>query len=280
MAFYLREIAQGQAMTAWWLAYPVLGIFGGFCAGLFGVGGGMVLVPLLFMLFGAQGFPVEHMMHLALGTSMATIALTSLSSMRAHHAHGAVRWDIFRSMAPGLLLGTLCGSLFVSGIPTRPLAMAFTIIVFCASGQMMLDLKPQPHRQLPGPPGLFAVGTGIGVLSSIVAAGGGFVSVPFMVFCNVVMHKAVGTSSALGFPIAVAGLVGYVASGWNVTALPPYTLGYVYLPGLLGVVAMSMLVAPIGARLAHRLPVRQLKRAFGGLLAVLAIKMLLGLLYS
>jgi uncharacterized membrane protein YfcA len=265
-------------LSLWWLAYPLLGLFGGFCAGLFGVGGGMVLVPLLFMLFGAQDFPAAHAMHLALGTSMATIALTSLSSMRAHHAHGAVRWDIVRHMAPGLLAGTLSGSLVVATIPTRPLAMIFTAIVFWAATQMMLDFKPQPHRQLPGPFGLFTAGAAIGALSSLVAAGGGFVSVPFMVFCNVVMHKAVGTSSALGFPIAVAGLLGYVASGWNVAALPPYSLGYVYLPGMFGIVVMSMLVAPLGARLAHRLPVRQLKRAFGGLLALLATKMLVGLL--
>jgi uncharacterized membrane protein YfcA len=279
VAFHLREIAEGKAVTLWWLAYPLLGIFGGFCAGLFGVGGGMVLVPLLFMLFGAQGFPVEHLMHLALGTSMATIALTSISSMRAHHAHGAVRWDIVRNMAPGLLLGTLSGSLFVSAIPTRPLAMIFTVIVFWASGQMILDFKPKPHRQLPGPPGQFAAGLGIGAVSSVVAAGGGFMSIPFMVFCNVVMHKAVGTSSALGFPIAIAGLVGYIGTGWKVASLPPYSLGYVYLPGLVGVVAMSIVMAPIGARLAHRLDVRQLKRAFGGLLSLLALKMLFGLIH-
>ncbi len=265
-------------MTLWWLAYPLLGLFGGFCAGLFGVGGGMVLVPLLFMVFGEQGFPLEHMMHLALGTSMATIALTSISSMRAHHAHGAVRWDIVRSIAPGLLLGTLSGSLFVSGIPTRPLAITFTVIVFWAAAQMIMDFKPKPHRQLPGPSGLFLVGVAIGVVSSVVAAGGGFMSVPFMVFCNVVVHKAVGTSSALGFPIAIAGSIGYIVTGWNVTALPPYALGFVYLPGLLGVAAMSIIVAPIGARLAHRLHVKQLKRAFGGLLALLALKMLFGLM--
>jgi uncharacterized membrane protein YfcA len=278
MAFHLRKAAEGKSVTLWWLAYPLLGLFGGFCAGLFGVGGGMVLVPLLFMLFGAQDFPGEHMMHLALGTSMATIALTSISSMRAHHAHGAVRWDIVRNMTPGLLLGTLCGSLFVSGIPTRPLAMIFTTIVFLASAQMILDFKPKPHRQMPGPPGQFAAGLGIGAISSVVAAGGGFMSIPFMVFCNVVMHRAVGTSSALGFPIAVAGLVGYIVTGWNVATLPPYAFGYVYVPGLAGVVAVSMLVAPTGARLAHRLPVQQLKRTFGVLLALLALKMLFGLL--
>jgi uncharacterized membrane protein YfcA len=143
---------------------------------------------------------------------------------------------------------------------------------------MMLDFKPKPHRQMPGPAGRFVAGGIIGVVSALVAAGGGFLSIPFMVFCNVVIHHAVGTSAALGFPIAVAGMIGYLVAGWNATNLPPFAFGYIYLPGLVGVVAVSMLVAPYGARLAHRLPVKQLKRAFGGFLALLATKMLHSLL--
>ena len=262
----------------WWLVYLALGAFTGFVAGLFGVGGGLTLVPLLFMLFAAQVFPPEHLMHLALGTSMATIVITSIASMRAHHSHGAVRWDIVRSMAPGLVLGTLGGSFFASSIPTRPLAMVFTAIVYYAALQMMLDFKPKAHRQLPAAGGIFAAGLGIGTVSSMVAAGGGFLSIPFMVFCNVAIHEAVGTSSALGFPIAVAGLVGYVISGWGAPGLPEYSLGYVYLPAFACIVSMSFLMAPFGARLAHRLPVKQLKRAFGGFLALLATKMLWSLL--
>ena len=232
-------------MTLWWLAYPLLGIFAGFVAGLFGVGGGLTIVPLLFMLFTAQAFPVEHSMHLALGTSMATIVLTSF---------------------------------FATWVPTRPLAMVFTAIVYYASIQMMLDFKPKPHRQLPGTPGMAVAGTLIGIVSSLVAAGGGFLSIPFMVFCNVVIHQAVGTSAALGFPIAVAGTVGYIVSGMKIGGLPEYSLGYIYLPAFIGVVAMSMLIAPLGAKTAHKLPVKQLKRAFGGFLALLASKMLHGLL--
>jgi uncharacterized membrane protein YfcA len=278
MDLHRQAVDQGREMTLWWLAYPLLGVFAGFVAGLFGVGGGLTIVPLLFMLFTAQAFPVEHSMHLALGTSMATIVLTSVSSMRAHHAHGAVRWDIVRSFAPGLVIGTLSGSFVATWIPTRPLAMVFTAIVYYASVQMMLDFKPKPHRQIPGTAGMVLAGGIIGVVSSLVAAGGGFLSIPFMVFCNVVIHQAVGTSAALGFPIAVAGTVGYIVSGLKAGGLPEYSFGYIYLPAFIGVVAISMLIAPVGARLAHRLPVKQLKRGFGVFLALLASKMLHGLL--
>lgn len=261
-------------MSWWWLAYPLLGCFAGFIAGLFGVGGGLTIVPLLFMLFAAQGFPPEHVMHLSLGTSMATIVVTSISSMRAHHAHGAVRWEIVKAMAPGLVLGTLGGSLFASHVPTRPLAFAFTAIVFYASLQMVLDFKPKPTRALPRTAWLFLVGTVIGIVSSLVAAGGGFLSIPYMVWHNVTIHHAVGTSAALGFPIAVAGTIGYIAAGWKATGLPAGSLGYIYLPAFVGVSAMTMLIAPLGAKTAHRLPVKQLKRAFGVFLALLATKML------
>lgn len=265
-------------MNWWLLTYPLVGLFTGFIAGLFGVGGGLTLVPILFMLYATQGFPVDQLMHLALGTSMATIVLTSISSMRAHHGHGAVRWDIVRTMAPGLVLGTFGGSMIASVVPTRPLVMMFVGIVYYAGLQMVLDFKPKPHRQLPGPLGRFAVGGAIGVVSSLVAAGGGFLSIPFMLFCNVVIHHAVGTSAALGFPIALAGMIGYVVSGWSTTGLPAGSLGYVYLPAVIGIVATSMLVAPMGARLAHSLPVKKLKRLFGIFLAILATKMLHSLL--
>lgn len=269
-----KPIAGNEDMTLWWLAYPLLGIFGGFVAGLFGVGGGLTLVPFMYMLFVAQNFPPDHVMHLALGTSMATIVFTSISSMRAHHAHGAVRWDIVRTMAPGLVLGTFGGSLVAGQVPTGPMTAIFVVIVYYASLQMMLDFKPHAHRQMPGNLGRFVAGGVIGVISSLVAAGGGFLSVPFMLFCNVAIHNAVGTSSALGFPIAVAGAVGYIVAGWSDSGLPAYSFGYIYLPAFIGIVAMSILMAPVGAKLAHKLPVKQLKRAFGGFLALLATKML------
>lgn len=261
-------------MSWWWLAYPLLGCFSGFIAGLFGVGGGLTIVPLLFMIFTAEGLPLEHLMHLALGTSMATIMLTSVSSMRAHHRHGAVRWDIVRNMSIGLVIGTFGGSFIAGAIPTRPLAFVFTGIVYYAAIQMVLDFKPAPTRALPGNVAQGTAGGFIGVVSSLVAAGGGFLSIPYMIWHNVPIHKAVGTSSALGFPIAVAGTLGYIAVGYASSDLPAYSLGYIYLPAFLGVSAMTVLVAPLGAKVAHGLPVKQLKRAFGVFLAILATKML------
>lgn len=265
-------------MTLWLLSYVMLGLASGFIAGLFGVGGGLTIVPILLLLFQAQGFPDAQIMHLALGTAMATIVVTSISSMRAHHRQGGVRWDIFRSMAPGLVGGTLLGSLFASRVPTDAMAMAFTVIVYWAALQMLLDIKPKPTRQLPGSGGLLGVGGLIGGVSSLVAAGGGFLSVPFMVLCNVPIRQAVGTSAALGFPIAAAGVVGYISGGWGVADLPGPHLGFVYLPAFVGVVVSTVFMAPVGARMAHRLPVKQLKRAFGVMLALLASKMLWNLL--
>lgn len=265
-------------MTWWLLTYLLLGLGSGFVAGLFGVGGGLTIVPILLMLFQAQGFPETELMHLALGTAMATIVITSISSMRAHNKLGGVRWDIFKGMAPGLVLGTLVGSLFASRVPTHTMAVVFTGIVYWASLQMLLDIKPKPSRDLPATSGLVGVGGLIGGVSSLVAAGGGFLSVPFMVLCNVNIRQAVGTSSALGFPIALAGVVGYIAGGWSIPDLPGPRLGFVYLPAFLGVVVTTIFMAPVGAKLAHRLPVKQLKRAFGVMLALLATKMLWNLL--
>ncbi len=265
-------------MTLWLFSYVLLGLASGFIAGLFGVGGGLTIVPILLLLFQAQGFPDAQIMHLALGTAMATIVVTSISSMRAHHRQGGVRWDIFRSMAPGLVGGTLLGSLFASRVPTDAMAMVFTLIVYWAALQMLLDIKPKPTRQLPGSGGLLGVGGLIGGVSSLVAAGGGFLSVPFMVLCNVPVRQAVGTSAALGFPIAAAGVVGYIAGGWGLADLPGPHLGFVYLPAFIGVVVSTVFMAPVGAKLAHRLPVKQLKRAFGLMLALLASKMLWNLL--
>ena len=265
-------------MTWWLLSYVALGLASGFVAGLFGVGGGLTIVPILLLLFKAQAFPEDQLMHLALGTAMATIVVTSISSMRAHHQHGGVRWDVFRGMAPGLVAGTLLGSLFASRVATDLLAISFTAIVYWAALQMLLDLKPKASRQLPGVGGLLGVGGLIGGVSSLVAAGGGFMSVPFMALCNVPIRQAVGTSAALGFPIAAAGVIGYIAGGWHVAGLPGPNLGFVYLPAFLGVVVSTIFMAPVGARLAHRLPVKQLKRAFGAMLALLATKMLWSLI--
>ena len=259
----------------WWLAYIGLGLFTGFSAGMLGIGGGLVMVPALTMMFAAQaGFPPAEILHLALGTSIATILFTSLSSLRAHHQHGAVLWKVVIQIAPGILLGTLLGSLFASNVPAKPLALFFSCFVCFVALQMVLNLKPKPTRELPGAGGVFAVGTGIGAISSLVAIGGGAFTVPFLTWCNVRVQHAIGTSAAVGFPIAVGGTLGYIYNGMGHVDLPPGSLGYVYLPALTWLVPPSMLLAPVGAKLAHRLPIATLKRIFACLLIALASRML------
>ncbi|MDD3353024.1 sulfite exporter TauE/SafE family protein [Zoogloea sp.] len=258
----------------WLLAYLVLGAFVGFFAGLLGVGGGAIMVPMLTSLFAAQGFPREHMVHVALGTSMAAIVVTSISSLRAHHKHGAVRWDIVKGVAPGVLAGTFAGTFIASRAPTQPLALFFSCFTAYVAVQMILNVKPKPSRDLPGPVGLVAVGSGIGAVSALVAIGGGSLSVPFMTWCNVKVQHAIGTSAAIGLPIALAGALGYLINGWAAEGLPPWTIGFINLPALLLVAAVSSLTAPVGAGLAHRLPVATLKKIFACVLVVLSAKML------
>jgi len=258
----------------WWLSYPLLGAFVGFFAGLLGLGGGGIMVPMLTTLFVAQGFPGEKSVHLALGTSMAAIVLTSVSSLRAHHAHGAVRWDIVRAITPGILAGTFAATFVAARVPSGPLAIFFACFMAYVSLQMMVNLKPKPSRELPGAIGMSAVGAGIGGVSALVAIGGGSLSVPFMTWCNVRVQHAIGTSAAIGLPIALAGTVGYLVNGWGGAGMPALSLGFVYLPALVLVSAVSMVTAPLGARLAHRLPVATLKRVFAGVLLLLCAKML------
>lgn len=252
----------------------VLGCGGGFLAGLLGVGGGMVLVPFMTFLLSSRGMPAEHVVKIAVATSLATIVFTSVSSVRAHHAHGAVRWDIVRWLAPGIVLGSLLGAQLARVLPSRALAVLFGLFVGFSATQMFLDRKPRPSRALPGSGGMFGVGGVIGAISALVGAGGAFMSVPFMVACNVPVHRAVGTSSALGFPIALAGSIGYVIAGWSLHDMPAGTLGYLYLPALLTIASASVLMAPVGARAAHRLDVKKLKRVFATLLYSLAGYML------
>jgi uncharacterized membrane protein YfcA len=264
-------------MTAWLLGYALLGAVAGFFAGLLGVGGGAIMVPVLALMFAAQGFPEAHLMHLALGTSMAAIVFTSISSLRAHHAHGAVIWPIVRTIAPGIVVGTLAGAQLAAAVPTRPLAIFFAAFIAYVAVQMILNVKPKPSRDLPGRAGMFGVGAFIGGISALVAIGGGSLSVPFMTWCNVRMHHAIGTSAAIGLPIALAGSVGYMITGYAAAGLPTGSFGFIYLPALAACVLTSMLVAPLGAKAAHRLPVATLKKVFAGVLVLLLAKMLQGL---
>lgn len=257
------------------LIYLVLGGFAGTLAGLFGVGGGMIIVPVLVYSFAAQGFPVEVLTHMAVGTSLATIAFTSINAIRAHHLKGAVRWPLFAWMTVGILGGTLLGAWTASLLDGPLLQRIIGVFAIAVAIQMGFDLKPRAGMDVPGRPGLAAAGGVIGWASAIFGIGGGSLTVPFLVWRSVPMQQAVATSSACGLPIAIAGALSFMATGWSNQALPEWSLGYIYLPGLVGIAATSMLFAGFGARLAHRLSQKLLKRLFALLLTGVGINFLM-----
>ncbi|MEP6608650.1 MAG: sulfite exporter TauE/SafE family protein [Burkholderiaceae bacterium] len=251
-----------------------LGTATGFVAGLLGIGGGMIMVPFLTLIFTARGYPEQHIVHMAVATSLATILFTSISSVRAHHQHGAVLWPVVKVLAPGIVIGSVLGAQIAGRLPTFWLGLIFAVFVGVSAVQMFLDRKPKPSRELPRAGAMFAVGNAIGLISALVGAGGGFVSVPYLVWSNVKVHNAVATSAALGFPIAVAGTIGYVLAGRGQAGLPEGTVGFIYLPALLTIALASVVTAPLGARTAHALDTRPLKRIFSLLLFMLAGYML------
>lgn len=259
----------------WWLGYLGIGAFVGFFAGMLGIGGGAIMVPLLAILFERQGLPREHLLHLSVGTAMATILFTSMSSVRAHAARGALRWDIARAMVPGVLAGGLIGSGIAGAIPVKWFAALFSLVVYAASVNILIDRSPRASRELPGAAGMFGAGFTISAVSAFAAIGGAFMTIPFLLYCNVAVLQAIGTAAIVGFPIALAGSAGFVATGMGQQGLPAYSIGYVYLPALAGLVLAGVLTAPLGAAAAHRLPARWLRRIFALLMFALATRMLL-----
>lgn len=260
------------------LVYLCVGCVAGVLAGLLGIGGGLIIVPMMIASLGWQGISNEMVMHLALGTSMASIIFTSISSFRAHHKRGAVHWDVVRKIVLGIFTGTFLGSTIASRMDTASLKIFFVLFLYYVAAQMLSNRKPRPSRQIPGKAGMFGVGNGIGIVSALVGIGGGTMSVPFMVWCNLPVHHAIGTSAAIGFPIAVAGTIGYMVNGWGVSDLPSLSLGYVYLPGVLGIACASVLTAPVGVMLAHRLPIDRLRKVFAVLLLVVGTRLLIGVI--
>jgi uncharacterized protein len=257
----------------WWLAYITAGAAVGFLAGLLGIGGGMTLVPILATLFAAQHFAPDYVVHMALATGMASIVFTSMASIREHWKLGGVDFNIVKRMAPGAVVGSLLATGISAWIPQRQLALSFSVIVFLGATQIMLNRKPKAARSLPSPRSLFLVGTAIGAISGLVSAGGAFLSIPFMLWCGVPMRMTIGTAAMIGLPLALVGTIGYIISGWNVANLPSDAIGFISLTALIGLVCGSVVTAPFGARMAHRLPVLTLKRIFACLLYVLAAKM-------
>jgi len=260
----------------WWASYFFLGAFVGFIGGLLGIGGGAVIVPVLTVLFVQQNFPDATLLHLALGTSMASIVLTSTASAYAHHQKNSVRWDLVKVLAPSVIIGTFGATFLASKVSAKPLSLFFVIFMLYMSFNMLFGAKKiTKDRPMPSKIITLIVGFGIGTISALVAIGGGILSVTFMqAWCNIKIHNAIGTSAAIGFPIALSGALGYLFNGFGNSNLPPYSLGFIYLPAFILINSASIFTAPIGARIAHKLPVATLKKLFAFLILFLCANML------
>ena len=253
--------------------YAAIGALIGFFSGLLGIGGGAVQTPLTVMAFEAHGLPREHIAHIAVATGVASIAFTAAASTMTHHRHGAVDWSLLGRLTPGLVAGGFAGGYVAQLLPTAWLAIVLAVFIGHASLAMAFDLRPAPHRGLPGPAGLAALGAGVGMMSTLVGAGGAVLLVPALTWFNVPLRRAIGTGAAIGLPIAFTGTIAHVLGGLGEPGLPAGAVGYVWLPALIPFVVTSMLLAPVGARLSHRVPVRTLRRLFAGTMFLLALRM-------
>jgi len=251
------------------------GSLSGFLAGLLGIGGGVILVPLMILIFSRLGFNENVLMHIAIATGMASVLFTTSSAVIAHQKRGNIDWKLVGALSPGLVLGAVVGGgKFFDVINGAWLSLGFSIFMIYSSTQMILNKSPHAARGLPGHFGLFTFGFLTGVIASLLGAGGAFITVPFMIWCNVKPHRAMANSSGLGFPIAASSTLGYIYGGWGNASLPEYSLGYIYVPALLCIVITSMLAAPIGARVVSKLEAPRLKRIFGCTLFLVALFML------
>ncbi len=254
--------------------YALTGIFAGVVGGMLGLGGGIIIVPVLHFLFIQQGFSPSIIMHLAVTTSLATIIITSLSATYTHHLKDVVLWPVVNRLVPGTLVGAFLGAVLADSLSSNALRIIFGVFEILVAIQIGLELKPKAKAKLPETAGLIGSGVGIGLLSTLLGIGGGSLTVPFLLWCNVNIRNAVAVSSASGFPIAVAGTTAMVIAGWNNASVPENSLSYLYWPAALIIVAMTIFFAPLGARLAHYLPVITLKRIFAVVLAIVGIRML------
>ena len=252
------------------IIYLLIGAIAGFTAGLFGVGGGLIIVPILYIVFTQMNYDPNVIMHIAVGTSLATIIVTSISSVMAHHKKGAVLWSVFRNLAPGLVLGSFLGAGVADLMSGQHLQLVIGVFAVWMAYKMFRgeNAMVDPNRHLPSVPLQLVAGGGIGVASAIFGIGGGSLTVPYLNRHGVVMQKAVATSAACGLPIAVAGALGFMWFGAKEQIEVPNTIGYVHIYAFLGISVMSFITAKFGAKVAHRLSPAMLKKCFAGLLVV------------
>lgn len=264
-----------MTVSEYFFVYLLLGATAGLFAGLFGIGGGIILVPALTWIFSNQGMPTDLVLLVAIATSLATIILTSISSVVAHHKRGAIQWGIVLRFAPAILVGSLVGTLIAQQLEPGTLKIIFGVFLIGVAIQTGLQIKPKKQTLWLNKWSCGFGGALIGACSSLLGIGGGTLTVPFLLKCQQPIRNAVAISSACGFPIAVAGTIGYIILGWNVPDRSTWSLGYIYGPAFIGIVASSVLFAPIGAKLAHSLPTKQLKRLFAIFIFIVGCKFVL-----
>lgn len=250
------------------ILFLLIGALAGFTAGLFGVGGGLVIVPILYVVFTQMGYDANVVMHLALGTSLATIIVTSISSLMAHHKNGAVLWPVFKNLAPGLVLGAFLGAGVAGLLSSNKLQLIVGIFALWVAYNMFTGAKKaiNTKQKLPSTPKQMAAGAGIGIASAIFGIGGGSLTVPYLNYCGVVMQKAVGTSAACGLPIAIAGALGFMFFGVQDQVVIANSIGYIHIYAFIGISSMSFFTAKLGAKAAHALSPAMLKKCFAALL--------------
>jgi hypothetical protein len=256
------------------IAYAATGAVAGLLAGLLGIGGGAVIVPALIVVFTRLGFAADWVPHLAVATSLATVIATGAASAWTHHRRGAVRWELLLRLVPWILIGAWLGAFAAGWLPALWMKRLFAAFLLYNGLKMLLGGAPRVREQLVSPVLTRIVAAGIGALSAVLGIGGGIMIVPFLARQGVALRQAVATSSACGVPLALAGGLGFVVSGWGRADLPAHSLGFVYWPAALAILALSVPLATVGARLAHRLPTLTLKRIFGGLLLLVGLRLL------
>lgn len=261
----------------WVVLYIALGTFVGFMSGMLGVGGGGLLVPLLASIFTYQGLGSNSVVHFALATSLACMIITSASSMRAHAFKGAVMWDVVKGMAPGIMVGAFMATQVASYINSVNIAIFFALFMVLVALQTFFKWQPLPSKKPRTLFGLTMAGIGVGSVSALAAVGGGFLTVVYLGYKNIDIKRAIGTSAAIGFPIAITGTIGYMLTGWTATLDKPYTFGFIYVPAFVAISIASAISAPYGARYSHNLPEAKLKKLFAIICLILSIKMLVSI---
>lgn len=254
--------------------YILTGVFAGGMAGLLGIGGGVVVVPALALIFRYSGFPPDLVMHMAAGSSLTAMILTAQASVRAHNQHGRILWSIYRKLVGGIIVGVICGAIIADFLHTRVLSVFFGVFLLAISAKMLIIPHKRTKRRLPGPVGRNAVSFAIGAKSGMLGVGGGALMIPFLTSCNIPMRNTTGISALCSFTVAILGSISFMMVGWDQSNLPAWSTGFVYWPAVLLVSIPSMLVAPLGASLSYKVRVTFLRRVFAVFLLVTGIHML------